>query len=150
MFWASEDDMSGIRTLIDFSKRRVDGALTTWQQLRAQCDDAKQKLSALKQHGEGYHGIMRTGLQQGMPAGSTVAYLGFIGQIEAIVVRQESEVGHLEAACAQQWQELVDARREKRMYEILSERATARQLASKSRLRQAEVDELLQRAGKLR
>jgi flagellar FliJ protein len=141
--------MSGLSSLIKFAERRTEGALTAWQHLRRQCDEAKQKLLLLKQHGEGYRDLMRTGLQQGMSANSMMAHIGFIGQIEAVVSRQESEVGSLEEACARQWQELLAARREKRMYEILSERAATRDAEASSRRTQAEIDELLQRAARI-
>jgi flagellar biosynthesis chaperone FliJ len=42
----------------------------------------------------------------------------------------------------------VEARREKRTYEILSERAKMRKADTASRRKQAEIDELLQRAVK--
>ena len=61
---------------------------------------------------------------------STMAYLGFIGQIDEVVLRQEGEVGRLEAACARQWQELVETRREKRMYEIVHERVASQRIAA--------------------
>ena len=64
------------------------------------------------------------------------------------MLRQESEVGRLEAACTQQWQELVEVRRQKRIYEIVHERATSRELASALRRSQAEIDDLLQRVSK--
>ena len=73
----------------------------------------------MKQHRERYRDLLNTNLGEGMPAMSTMAYLGFIGQIDQVVTRQESEVGRLEAACTQQWQELVEIRREKRIYEIV-------------------------------
>src|SRR5215813_7211604 len=136
--------MSGLQSMIQLAERQSDGALAAWQRLRAQCDEARCKLSLLKQYGENYRNLMHTSLRQGMSATSTIGYFGFIGQIEAVVVRQESEVQDLEKACARQWQELVDARREKRMYEILSERVAAREAATASRRAQAEIDELLQ------
>jgi flagellar biosynthesis chaperone FliJ len=77
-----------------------------------------------------------------------MAYLSFIGQIEEVVHRQESEVGRLEAACTRQWQELVEIRREKRVYEIVQERATERELATMLRRSQAELDDLLQRVNR--
>jgi len=141
--------MSGMQSLIDFAERRVEGALTSWQRLRAQYEEARHKLLLLQQHGENYRDLMRTGLERGLSATSTMAYMGFIGQIEAIVLRQESEIGSLEKACAQQWQALVDARREKRAYEILSERAANREAAARSRRAQADIDELLQRRVKM-
>jgi flagellar export protein FliJ len=140
--------MSGLATLIKFAERRAGGALTAWQRLRNQCDEAEHKLLLLKKHGEGYRDVMRAGLQQGMSATSMMAHICFIGQIEAVVVRQESELGNLKEACARQWQELLDARREKRMYEILSERAATRDAEAASRRQHAEIDELLQRAAK--
>jgi flagellar export protein FliJ len=140
--------MSGMQSLIDFAERRVEGALTSWQRLRAQYEEARHKLLLLQQHGENYRDLMRTGLERGLSGTSTMAYMGFIGQIEAIVLRQESEIGSLEKACAQQWQALVDARREKRAYEILSERAANRKADARSRRAQADIDELLQRTVK--
>jgi flagellar export protein FliJ len=140
--------MSGMQSLIDFAERRVEGALMSWQRLSAQCEEARHKLLLLQQHEENYRDLMRTGLERGLSATSTMAYMGFIGQIEAIVLRQESEIGSLEKACAQQWQALVDARREERAYEILSERAASRKAEARSRRAQADIDELLQRTVK--
>ena len=138
--------MSGLATLTKLTERRAAGALASWQSLRTQCDEAKQKLSLLKKHAEGYRGVMHAGLEQGMSAASMMAHIAFIGQIEAVVVRQEAELGSLEEACGRQWQELLDARREQRMCEILSERTAVRDAEAASRREQAEVDELLQRA----
>ena len=72
----------------------------------------------------------------------------FIGQIEAIVASQQSELGSLEDACARRWQELLDARREKRVCEILRERAAARDTLTASRRLQSDVDELLQHSAR--
>jgi flagellar export protein FliJ len=140
--------MPGLNKLIDLTGRRSDGALAMWQRLKAQCDEALKKLSLLKQHREHYRELLRSGLGEGMPAPSTMAYLGFIGQIDEVVLRQESEVGRLEEACARQWEALVEIRREKRMYEIVSDRTASRELAAALRRAQAEIDDLLQRVGK--
>lgn len=140
--------MAGLHKLISVTGNRSEGALATWQRLKAQCDEALRKLSLLKQHRERYRDLLNTNLGEGMPAMSTMAYLGFIGQIDQVVTRQESEVGRLEAACTQQWQELVEIRREKRIYEIVHERATSRELASALRRSQAEIDDLLQRVSR--
>jgi flagellar export protein FliJ len=140
--------MAGLEKLITLAGRRSDGALATWQRLKEQCDEALLKLSLLKQHRDRYRDLLRAGLGEGMPAVSTMAYLGFIGQIDEVVLRQENEVGRLEQACARQWQELVETRREKRMYEIVHQKAASRELAAALRRSQAEIDELLQRVGK--
>jgi flagellar export protein FliJ len=140
--------MASLHKLISVTGQRSDGALATWRRLKAQCDDALMKLSLLKQHVERYREMLNAGLGEGMPAVSTMAYLGFIGQIEEVVLRQETEVGRLEAACVRQWKELVEIRREKRTYEIVSERAAERELATALRRSQAEIDDLLQRVTK--
>lgn len=137
--------MAALHKMIELAGQRSDGALLTWQRLRQQCDEAMMKLALLKQHRERYHNLLRTGLQHGMPALSTMAYLGFIGQIDEVVTRQESEVGRVEAACKQQWEEVVERRREKRLYEIVGERAASREVAAAFRRSQAEIDDLLQR-----
>jgi len=141
--------MANLHKLISVTGIKSDGALATWKRLKAQCDDALTKLSLLKQHVERYREMLNAGLGEGMPAMSTMSYLGFIGQIEEVVLRQESEVGRLEEACARQWEELVEIRREKRTYEIVNERAAERELASALRRSQAEIDDLLQRVSKI-
>ncbi|HEY1795498.1 MAG TPA: flagellar export protein FliJ [Stellaceae bacterium] len=140
--------MAGLNKLIALASHKSDSALATWQRLKKQCDEALMKLSLLKQHRERYREMLRSGLGEGMPAMATMAYLGFIGQIDEVVLRQESEVGRLDQACARQWQELIETRREKRMYEIVHERAASRELAAALRRSQAEIDDLLQRVGK--
>jgi flagellar protein FliJ len=140
--------MAALQKLISLTESKSDGALAAWQRLKAQCDDALMKLSLLKQHRQRYRELLNADLGEGMPANSTMVYLGFIGQIEEVVLRQESEVGRLEAACSRQWQELAELRREKRVYEIVHERATERGLAVALRRSQAEIDELLQRVSK--
>ena len=140
--------MAAFDKLISVTGRKSDTALVTWQNLKAQCDEALLKLSLLKEHCERYRNQLRAGLGEGMPAMSTMAYLSFIGQIEEVVNRQQSEVGRLEAACTRQWQELIEIRREKRVYEIVHERAAERELATLLRRSQAEIDDLLQRVNK--
>ena len=140
--------MAALHKLISVTEKKSDAAVATWQRLKAQCDDALLKLSLLRQHVERYRAMLHSGLGEGMPAMSTMAYLGFIGQIDEVVLRQETEVGRLEQACARQWQELVETRREKRMYEIVHERVASRELAAALRRSQAEIDDLLQRVGK--
>jgi flagellar FliJ protein len=140
--------MSGIATLVKFADSRAQTALTAWQHLRLQCDKAKQKLLALNGHRENYRARMCNDMQQGISANSMIAHLGFINQIEAVVTQQENEVANLEEGCARLWQQLVDARREKRMYEMLSTRAAVRRADILSRRGQREVDELLQHSTK--
>jgi flagellar export protein FliJ len=142
--------MKGLVSLIKLAERRTEQAVLAWQRLRAQCDDAKQKLALLQKHAEGYRDLMRTGLRQGMRAASSTAHIDFIHQIDAVAVRQGSELGQLEQACARQWEELVSARRDQRMYEILQERAAARDAATASRHQQVESDEAVMRAARTR
>ena len=140
--------MSGIATLINFADTRAQTALTAWQHLRLQCDEAKRKLLALNGHPETYRARMCNDMQQGISADSITAHFGFINQIEAVVTRQETEVANLEERCALLWKQLIDARREKLMYEVLSTRMTARRAEILSRREQREVDDLLQRPAK--
>jgi len=140
--------MAVLHKLISVTGKKSDDALMTWQRLKQQCDEALAKLSLLREYCERYRALLNSNLGEGMPAMSTMAYLGFIGQIEEVVLRQQSEVGRLEAACTAQWQELVEIRREKRVYEIFQERAVERELAAALRCSQAEIDDLLQRVNK--
>jgi flagellar export protein FliJ len=141
--------MSQVDKLINIAGRRSEEALLAWQKLRAQCGEAIRKLSLLKEYRERYRNLMRDGLQTGMPATATMAYLEFIGQIDEVVLRQESDLGTIEQACERQWQALVEARREKRTYEVLNERIAAREAEAALRRRHAEIDELIQRAAAL-
>ena len=141
--------MSQLEKLINIAGHRTDEALLAWQQLRAQCAEAIRKLTLLKEYRERYRTMMRAGLEAGMPATATMAYLEFIGQIDEVVLRQESDLGTIELACERQWQQLLDARREKRTYEVLGDRVAAREAAAALRRQQAEIDELIQRAAAL-
>ena len=142
---AAEGVVAGT-AMIRLAQRHVEEAVLLWQRLRAQCDDTRQKLVLLQAHMQGYRDSMRANLSQGMPAASTAAYIEFIGQIEAIVAGQQSELGNLEDACGRRWQELMDARRDKRICEMLRERAAARDTLTASRRLQLDMDELLQRS----
>jgi flagellar export protein FliJ len=140
--------MAALHKLISVTEKKSDAAVATWRRLKAQCDEALLKLSLLRQHVEHYRQMLNNGLGQGMPAMSTTAYLGFIGQIEEVVQRQETEVGRLEAACSRQWEVLIELRRERRTYEIVSEKAAERELATALRRSEAEIDDLLQRVNR--
>jgi flagellar export protein FliJ len=135
--------------LIGLAGRRSEEARAAWQQLRDHCDEAIRKLSLLKQYRERYRDLLDAALKQGMPAPAMLTHLDFIKQIEEVVVRQESDIGSLETACARRWQEVIDARREHRMYEMASARAAARETQAALRRGQARLDELLQRAAQL-
>jgi len=140
---------ANMNALIDYAGRRTDDAVRTWQNLQRQCQQALQKLNVLKQHRDRYDNLLRGGLRDGMAAVETRAYLGFIRQIDDIVLRQQGEVERIEAACARQWEQVVELRREKRLYEILGDRAAAQELETALRRSQNEIDDLLQRTAGL-
>lgn len=140
---------SGIESLIDLAGHRSDDAVVTWQNLQRQCQQALGKLAALQQHRERYDDLMRVRLQQGMSAVATRAYLGFIRQIDDVITQQRVEVERIEAACVRQWQQVIEARREKRVFEVLGERVVAQELATALRASQREIENLLQRAASL-
>ena len=142
--------MSGLATLIKLAERRAQEAVLDWQRLTARRDDAGGKLLRLQQHRQVYRDMMQTGLRRGMPAATIVAHLKFIAQIEAVTVRQQSEFGELEAACAKQYDLVVNARREQRIYEVLSEQIRARAATAASRRQHLETGEILQRAARTR
>jgi flagellar export protein FliJ len=141
--------MSGYQSLAVFVGNRADRQFAAWRLLINQCDEAKSKLVQLRHYADRYRLQLQAQLQDGMPANSTMVFLRFIGQIESVVQKQEREVARLELACRNQWQILVDARREKRMYEILRDRAAAENLAAELRRSQAEIDDLLGKVVKL-
>jgi flagellar export protein FliJ len=141
--------MSSYESLADFVGDRADRQQVRWRQVMSQCDESKRKLGQLRQYAERYCQQMRGRLQDGMDATATMGFVRFIGQIETVIAKQESEVTRLEQACLQQWQHLVEARRETRMYEILRDKAAAEKLAAALRRGQAEIDELMGRIVKL-
>ena len=141
--------MSSYQSLAEFTGDRADRQQVRWRQLMNQCDGAKRKLVQLRHYAERYRLQMRGHLADGMEATATMVFLRFIGQIEAVIAKQEQEVARLEQACLEQWHRLVEARREKRMYEILRDRAAAEKLELALRRTQAEIDELMGRIVKL-
>ena len=141
--------MSSYQSLAEFVGDRADRQQVRWRQVMGQCDESKRKLVQLRQYADRYRTQMRHRLSDGMDATATMGFLRFIGQIEAVIAKQESEVARLEQAGLQQWQHLVEARREKRMYEILRDKETAEKLAADLRRGQAQIDELMGRIVKL-
>jgi flagellar export protein FliJ len=141
--------MSSYQSLADFVGDRADRQQVRWRQVMNQCDDSKRKLVQLRQYADRYRAQMTGQLHDGMDATATMGFVRFIGQIETVIAKQESEVARLDQACHQQWQQLVEARREKRMYEILRDKASAEKLAAELRRGQAEIDELMGRIVKL-
>jgi flagellar export protein FliJ len=138
--------VTGFLILLKLAEQRAEAALLLWQRLNAQCADATDKLIALERHSATYRDRLDGGLSDGASSDSIVAQLCFIQQIEAVALRQRSELSELEAARARQWQELLLLRRERRIYEILGERAAARAAAQTRRRGQKHIDELAQRA----
>ncbi|HEX4113001.1 MAG TPA: flagellar export protein FliJ [Stellaceae bacterium] len=141
--------MTSYQSLADFVGDRADQQQVRWRQVMSQCDEAKRKLVRLRQYAERYRLQMQHHLNDGMEATATMGFLGFIIQIEAVIAKQESEVTRFEQASLQQWQFLVEARRETRMYEILRDKVTAEKLAAALRRSQAEMDEMMGRIVKL-
>jgi flagellar export protein FliJ len=140
--------MSALETLVKLAERRARDAVLVWQRLDRRRNDAQTKLARLQKHEEGYRDLMRAGLQDGMPAAAIVPHFNFIAQIEAVIANQRDELKQLEAACAQHWEALVEARRERRVYEMLKERAGAREAALAARQQQTEIGDMLQRAAR--
>jgi flagellar export protein FliJ len=141
--------MSAYQNLANFVGDVAERQQVQWRQLMTQCDGAKKKLAQLKQFAERYRIQMRDRLHDGSEATAIMIFLGFISQIEAVIAKQEREVAQLEQSCVEQWQRLVEARREKRMYEILRDRVAAEKLTAALRRSQAEIDELMGRIVKL-
>ena len=141
--------MTSYQNLADFVGGRADKQQVLWRNLMGQCDGAKRKLVQLRQYADRYRMQMRGDLSDGMEAIATMTFLRFIGQIEAVIAKQESEVARLEQACLEQWHRVVEARREKRMYEILRDKAAAEKLAMALRRSQAEIDEMMGKIVKL-
>jgi flagellar protein FliJ len=141
--------MSGYHSLANFVGNEANRQFAAWRRLIDQCDNAQHKLVQLRQYAERYRQQLQLNLAAGLAANSTMVFLRFIGQIEGVIAQQEREVARLELACRQQWQNLVDARREKRMYEILQDRAVAENLATELRRSERQIDELLGKVVKL-
>jgi flagellar export protein FliJ len=141
--------MANYRNLAHIVGNQADRQLALWQKMMAQCDDAKHKLVQLRQYAERYRALMQKHLHDGIEATATMVFLRFVGQIESVIAKQEREVMRLEEQCRLQWQHLVEARREKRMYEILHDRAAAEKLAAALRRSENEIEELMGRIVKL-
>lgn len=141
--------MSGYDSLAEFVGHRADRQQVAWRKLMGQCDGAKRKLAQLRGYAERYRVQMDGQLSAGMEATASLAFLRFIGQIETVIAKQETEVARLERVCLEQWHLVVEARREKRMYEILRDKETAEKLGAELRRSQAEIDELTGRIVKL-
>jgi flagellar export protein FliJ len=137
--------MSNYQSLADFAGDRADQQQVQWRLLMGQCDAAKRKLGQLRHYAERYRSQMGAHLANGVDATAAMGFLRFIEQVESVVTKQQREVERLDLACREQWQRLVEARREKRMYEVLRDRTVAEQVQADLRRSQIELDELMGR-----
>jgi flagellar export protein FliJ len=137
--------MSNYRSLADFAGDRADQQQVQWRMLMGQCDAAKRKLGQLGHYAERYRAQMGAHLADGLDATAAMGFLRFIEQVETVVAKQQREVARLDLACREQWHRLVEARRERRMYEVLRDRAVAEQVQLALRRSQIELDELMGR-----
>ncbi len=138
--------VSGLAILLKLATRQTQRAEAAWRRVQTQRNDADHKLMLLRRHHQDYRDAFSTRLAQGMPAAAIASHLGFLKQIEVVVQRQQDELGELDESCARCSQELVDARREQRVYEILSERIAARAAVVAERRMRNENDDALARA----
>ena len=129
------------------AERQVEEAQRRWAVLAKQCAAARQKLSLLRQYGDSYRTQLEDGGRRGVIASQAASVAAFIRRVADVVAREEVQVRQLEGACEREWAGLVDARRNKRMIEILMERQMLREAEDALRRSQSEIDDLIARAG---
>ena len=129
------------------AERQVEEAQRRWAILAKECAAARHKLNLLRQYGDTYRMQLETGGQQGVVASQAASVAAFIRRVADVVAREEVQVRQLEGACEREWADLVSARRNKRMIEILTERQMLRGAEEALRRSQGEIDDLIARAG---
>jgi flagellar export protein FliJ len=129
------------------AERQVEEAQRRWATLAKECAAARHKLNLLRQYGDSYRSQLETGAQRGVVASQAASVAAFIRRVADVVAREEIQVRQLEGACEREWADLVAARRNKRMIEILVERQMLREAEEALRRSQGEIDDLIARAG---
>ncbi|MGH7013572.1 MAG: flagellar export protein FliJ [Stellaceae bacterium] len=129
------------------AERQVEEAQRRWAVLAKECAAARHKLNLLRQYGDTYRTQLETGGRQGVVASQAASVAAFIRRVADVVAREEVQVRQLEGACEREWADLVAARRNKRMIEILMERQMLREAEEALRRSQSEIDDLIARAG---
>ncbi|MDE2167725.1 MAG: flagellar export protein FliJ [Alphaproteobacteria bacterium] len=129
------------------AERQVEEAQRRWALLAKECAAARRKLNLLHQYGETYRLQLESGGRQGVAASQAAAVAAFIRRVAEVVAREEVQVRQLEGACEREWADLVAARRNQRMIEILVERQMLREAEETLRRSQIEIDDLISRAG---
>jgi len=129
------------------AERQLEEAQRRWAVLAKECAAARRKLNVLRQYGETYRVQLETGGRQGVVASQAASVAAFIRRVADVVAREEVQVRQLEGACEREWADLVAARRNKRMIEILMERQMLREAEEALRRSQSEIDDLIARAG---
>ncbi|HYL31661.1 MAG TPA: flagellar export protein FliJ [Stellaceae bacterium] len=127
--------------------RQVEEAQRRWAVLAKECAAARRKLNLLRQYGDSYRAQLEDGGRQGVAASQAASVAAFIRRVADVVAREEMQVRQLEGACEREWADLVVARRNKRMIEILMERQMLREAEEALRRSQSEIDDLIARAG---
>lgn len=129
------------------AERQVEEAQRRWAVLAKECAAARHKLNVLRQYGDTYRSQLENGGRQGVVASQAASVAAFIRRVADVVAREEVQVRQLEGACEREWADLVAARRNKRMIEILMERQMLREAEEALRRSQTEIDDLIARAG---
>ncbi|MBU6506018.1 MAG: flagellar export protein FliJ [Alphaproteobacteria bacterium] len=129
------------------AERQVEEAQRRWAVLAKECAAARRKLNLLRQYGDSYRAQLEDGGRQGVVASQAASVAAFIRRVADVVAREEAQVRQLEGACEREWADLVVARRNKRMIEILVERQMLREAEEALRRSQSEIDDLIARAG---
>jgi len=128
------------------AERQLEEAQRRWGVLAKECAAARRKLNLLRQYGENYRIQLESGVRQGLAASQAMLVATFIRRVADVVAREEAQVQQLEEACEREWAELVEARRHKRMIEILIDRDALRKAEETLRRSQREIDDLISRA----
>ncbi len=129
------------------AERQVEETQRRWAVLAKECAAARRKLNLLRQYGDSYRAQLEDGGRQGVAASQAASVAAFIRRVADVVAREEAQVRQLEGACEREWADLVVARRNKRMIEILVERQMLREAEEALRRSQSEIDDLIARAG---
>lgn len=139
----------GLTALGKSADREVEAAQRRWAALSKECAGGRQKLVLLQQYGEGYRAQLEAGACQGLAAGQAVAITAFMRRIAEIIIIEEGRVRQLEETAEREWTRLVEARRQRKMIDLLTERDAQKKLEVELRRSEREIDDLLGRAGGL-
>lgn len=134
-----------LQPLLDLANTHTDAAARHLNQLKAQWNEAEEKLRQLLAYREDYRARLLHSTKLGMQANSLKDYQLFMGKLELAIRQQSEEVGRCKQRWELGWHEWQVQQRKQKAFDTLAQRHRRSEQKREAKLEQREQDELSSR-----